>query len=228
MQQDACEENDIEKTVVEYLRANPQFFENNNDLLLDLNIPHKTGATISLIERQVSLLRDQNRKLKKQLRDLLEIARDNDQINIRMHHMTMSLLKTSSMDEVLMTLRKILHDDFAADAVSARLFIDADKVTSSNADLCVDRSAPGLTPFAKVLKDGFPVCSHYKADQLQPLFGDEAEHIASVAFVPLGKPVWGLLSIGSHDHERFHPKKETTYLAKMGELINAFISQHVD
>ena len=41
-----------------WLREHPEFFENHPDLLAELSLPHESGSAISLVERQVRLLRD--------------------------------------------------------------------------------------------------------------------------------------------------------------------------
>ena len=52
--------------VVDYLRNNPDFFESQVPLLTELCIPHELGGkAVSLVERQVEVLRSNNKKLKK-------------------------------------------------------------------------------------------------------------------------------------------------------------------
>jgi len=45
-----------EKTVADYLRDNPEFFQNNASLLASLQIPHAVGPAVSLVEYQVRVL----------------------------------------------------------------------------------------------------------------------------------------------------------------------------
>ena len=46
--------------IAEYLRANPDFFNEYPDLLTDIKVPHASGDAISLVERQLTALREQN------------------------------------------------------------------------------------------------------------------------------------------------------------------------
>ena len=65
--------------VAEYLRQHPDFFIDYENLLSELALPHHTGEhAISLVERQVSVLRTRNRDVRNRLNRLLETARDND------------------------------------------------------------------------------------------------------------------------------------------------------
>ena len=54
---DFIEEELSDQAVREYLEANPDFFEHHSALLPSLSVPHRTGDSISLVERQVSMLR---------------------------------------------------------------------------------------------------------------------------------------------------------------------------
>ena len=46
--------------VADYLTSHPDFLEINNYLLTELSIRHQSGQSVSLIERQVSALRQEN------------------------------------------------------------------------------------------------------------------------------------------------------------------------
>ena len=65
--------------VAEYLSANPDFFSDRDSLLALMTLPHQQGGAVSLVERQVSVLRDRNRSTKNHLDDLLNAARRNNE-----------------------------------------------------------------------------------------------------------------------------------------------------
>ena len=66
--------------VTDYLLENPDFFVGRDDLLLKLKLPHQRGNTISLVERQVALLRERAMDYRRQLAHLTENARDNERL----------------------------------------------------------------------------------------------------------------------------------------------------
>jgi len=70
-----------EQSVADYLRRHPCFFEDKPTLLVDLRVPHATGSAVSLVERQVAVLREGNAGLQKQLKELVQVARENGQLN---------------------------------------------------------------------------------------------------------------------------------------------------
>ncbi len=69
-----------EADVAEYLRSHPDFFERHSGLLLGLKLPHPTGAgAVSLMERQVAVLRQHNADLDRQF----QAVRDTTTISSR-------------------------------------------------------------------------------------------------------------------------------------------------
>ena len=67
-----------ENTVAAYLRAHPDFLARYPELLETLELQHASGSAISLIERQVEILRGRSQRLEDRLSNLLEAARDNE------------------------------------------------------------------------------------------------------------------------------------------------------
>ena len=81
-------------------------------------------------------------------------------------------------------------------------------------------SDPNLVGFETLLSSGKPRCGQIRDSQRDFIFGADGSAIGSVALVPLaGDPMLGLLVLGSHDRERFHPGMSTEFLARLGELI---------
>ena len=67
-----------DEDVATYLRQNTDFFINKPSLLADLTLPHERGGAISLVERQVSILRERNMDMRHRLTHLIDNARIND------------------------------------------------------------------------------------------------------------------------------------------------------
>ena len=216
-----------EKTVADYLRDNPDFFQNNPSLLADLEIPHSCGPAVSLVEHQVRVLRDQNSQLKRKLMDLVQVARDNNRLNERMHRMTLGLINTTTLEALLDTLRENLQGEFSADSVTLRLVGLSDaQVRECGVDSFVPDS-PELDQFETFLKSSRPQCGRFKPEQLHYLFGDQAQAIESAALIPLGeKCACGLLAIGSQEASRFHPGMGTLFLTHLGELLGLLLADY--
>jgi uncharacterized protein len=65
------------ENVIGFLKDNPGFLEAHPELLSSLSVPHQTGGkTVSLIERQIDLLREKNRALEFKLAALVRNAQE--------------------------------------------------------------------------------------------------------------------------------------------------------
>ena len=218
-----------EKAVADYLRDNPDFFQNNPSLLAGLQVPHSCGGAVSLVEHQVRVLRDQNRQLKRKLMDLVHVARDNNRLNERMHQLTLGLVSSSTLEALMDTLREHLQGEFSADTVTVRLA----GIPEARARECaVDQFSsddPQLEHFESFYKTCRPQCGRFKPEQLEYVFGDQAQAVESAALIPLGKKGQiGLLAIGSQESNRFHPGMGTLFLSHLGELLELLLVQYLD
>src|SRR2546430_1189094 len=72
---------------------------------------------------------------------------------------------------------------------------------------------------------GAPQCGPAAASPFIPWFREAAEHVRSLALVPLGESVvFGLLALGSAAPQRVFPEMGTLYLRRIGELCAAGVS----
>jgi len=79
--------------VVDYLKHNPAFLIQNDELLEVLEVHQGVTGATSLLERQISVLRGKNKHLEDQLDNLIVAARSNEQIMKRLQHLTLELLR---------------------------------------------------------------------------------------------------------------------------------------
>src|SRR5438445_1495426 len=86
-----------EQSIASYLQRNPDFFERHQAVLTRLRLPHvRGGSTISLVERQIEVLREKHAALESKLADLVRVARANDAIADKLHRFTKRLLRAGS------------------------------------------------------------------------------------------------------------------------------------
>ena len=119
----STESTPIEAADIEtYLKAHPDFFEHYPHTLALMQVTHAdTGKAISLIERQVSLLRDQNRGLERKLSELVQIARENEQLSRQLHDFASELLTAQSLSDVIAVVQDKIRELFNTDFVALRL-----------------------------------------------------------------------------------------------------------
>jgi len=218
-----------EAAVASYLSATPEFFDRHAQLLARIRLPDsRSGAsTVSLIERQVEVLRERNRQLERKVKDFVDVARENDVLGTRVLAMARRLIAAPDHATAVVAIESALREDFGAgQSVLVLTAGSAPPGAVENRFLrVVPAESPELRSFETLFSAGKPRCGQLRDSQREFLFGADATEIGSVALVPLGsKGSLGLLACGSHDSQRFNPTMSTEFLAHIGELIAAALS----
>jgi uncharacterized protein YigA (DUF484 family) len=221
-----------EQSVAEYLLEHPDFFERHQTLLTTLRVPHRSGAAVSLVERQVATLRQSNLQLERKLRDLVDVARSNDQLAEKVHDLATRLLAAGTRAQAVGVAEELLRSSFNADQSVLVLFETdaAGEFGDFHSEIrrflrLVERNDPALGPFKTFLVNDEPRCGKIRDSQKAFLFGPDAEEIGSAALVPLGEnSATGLLAIGSRDADYFHPGKSMDFLARLGDLLGCALA----
>jgi uncharacterized protein YigA (DUF484 family) len=213
-----------EEQVVEHLTAHPEFFERHPAVLARLNLPHQRGsAAVSLVERQMLVLRERHATLELKLRELIENGRTNDTIAERMHRLTRRLLRAGNASAVIVALETSLREDFGASRWVTLLTDPAYAALAGQPGThvrYVPRGNPDLKVFETFFESARPRSGQIREAQREFLFGTEGRQLGSAALVPLGERAsLGLLAIASHDTERFVPTMSTDFLVRIGEIL---------
>jgi uncharacterized protein len=212
-------------SVGEYLQAYPDFFERNSQLLTKLRLPHlrDVGATVSLVERQVEVLRERNQALERKLKELVDVARANDALADRIHRLSQRLIRAHSLLESINAIEASLREDFDAMHSVLVLFLEEARALEPEVGRFLRIAAPSdedIKSFETLMTTGKPRCGQVRDGQRDYLFGKDSVAIGSVALTPLGqKGALGILAIGASDAERFHPGMSTEFLSRIGELV---------
>jgi hypothetical protein len=220
-----------ESAIAGYLEKHPDFFERHPNSLARLRLPHARGAAVSLIERQVEVLRERQVAADERLNEFVRVARANDQLAEKIHRFTRRLLKATTATATVAEIEASLREDF--DAFNSRLVLIGDAGSfATGAGLerfvrSVPADDPALKSFETLFESARPRCGQVRDSQRDWLFGADAPGIGSVALVPLTRagvpgvvlPI-GLLAVGSHDPARFHPGMSTEFLARVGDLVS--------
>lgn len=219
-----------ESAVHDYLAEHPDFFERHGALLGSLRLPHVAGGAVSLVERQVSVLRQKDLKLERQLKELLEVARANDGLAEKIHRLALSLIAADDLGSTLTIIEESLRTAFDANQSILVLFGDPELFKDIKAGrffLPVERSDEGVKAFNTFLDGSGPRCGQVRDAQRDFLFGKETDEIGSAALIPLGeKSAMGFLAIGSVDADRFHPGMSIDFLTRLGELVAEALNRY--
>jgi uncharacterized protein YigA (DUF484 family) len=188
----------------------------HESLLADITIPHETGKAVSLVERQVGVLRERNVELRERLTRLLDVARENDMLFDKMRSLILALLETKTVPELAAALERELRLRFGSEYVSFLLF-DASGATGmaqSVALVTAQEKVPAL------VRGRQAVAGQLRKDELLFLFGHEGEQVKSCAVVPVQheRPL-GLLAIGSSNSDHFKSSMDTLFISFIGDVL---------
>lgn len=207
--------------VAEFLRANPEFFLKQDELLADISLPHESGKAISLLERQVNILRGRGNEARQKLGLLLNNARNNDQLFDTTRILILALLRCDTADAVANIVQDQLSDLENIDYCEIILIGDEQSTSVRN------ESAQSLTErFKDVFRLKRTHCGALPAANIAYLFGDET-HAKSTALCPIieNDEVLALLALGNQHEDYFNLNLDTLFLDFIGEVIGAILKQ---
>ncbi len=201
--------------VAQYLQDNPQFFEEQAEMLSQINLPHPHGGrTISLSERQLLTLRERVKELEKKLHELLVFAKENDALQLKVHQFTCALFGPHDRSTLQSLFVHNLRDIFSVPNVALHLWKD---------------EPPSAEVLAFADEHPQPVCTHHAMHDTLLWFGEAGEHLRSFAYLPLrahGQTI-GLLILASEDKQRFYPEMGTVFLQRIAETLGSAFHLHV-
>lgn len=210
--------------VAEYLRQHPKFLEHFPDVATELVIPRERGPAASLAAYQLEALRARNRELNHRLAELVAIATDNEQLMVRVHTLTVGLLRDNTLADTLKSFVATLHEDFGTELTRIVLFRDGTDLPHADWLQCVPSGINALPAFADFFQRGEPACGRLATAKLEALFAADAAKVQSAALLKVGSV--GLLAIGSDDPNRFHPGIGTIFLKLIAQALDAAIARY--
>lgn len=202
--------------IVAYLETHPDFFAEHEDLLATLRIPHQRGDTISLVERQMTILRDRNIELRHRLSHLMDVARDNDRLFDKTRRLILTLMDATSLEDVVISVEDSLRQDFQVPFVSLILLGDN--------PMPVGRwvtHADAQTAIGGLLSEDKSVSGSLREHELDFLFGEEQrKQIGSTAVVAISyQGIHGVLAIASRDPQHYKSSVGTLFLSYIAEVM---------
>jgi uncharacterized protein YigA (DUF484 family) len=203
--------------VASYLRRHPEFLREFPDLAMALVLPREQGSAASLASYQLEVLRDKNRELNRRLQELIEIAHENEALMVRVHTLTLALMRAKTLPETASAVVAALTEDFHTDLVRLVLFRADPELPAAEWLLTEPAGASALPAFTEFFRRAEPLCGRVQQDKLDALFGDKAGEVRSTVLLPVHS--MGLLAIGSYDENRFHPGMGTVFLKLIAEAV---------
>lgn len=210
-----------EAQVVDWLRDNKDFFERHPELLAEIEVPHASGSAVSLVERQVGVLRERNLEMRERLDRLLEVARDNDILFEKMRGLILALLEARTVADIAAALERELKARFQSEFIGFLLF-DVEGAIGAAYNV---RLADAQEHVPSLVKGKQAIAGQLREEELRFLFGHEGEQVKSCAVIPLQfeRPL-GLLAIGASTREHFRTSMDTLFISFVGDVLSRVIA----
>ncbi|MAT83519.1 MAG: hypothetical protein CMQ43_14680 [Gammaproteobacteria bacterium] len=220
-----------EEQVIVYLRNHPDFFQQHPHLLSELHLRHESGGAISLVERQVAILRERNMIMRRRMNELMQTAKQNDELFAKTRTLTLELLRVDSWHELNEVLATYVLTDFHADFVCCHLagMPVAGRPGSgkpASLDHIVSHAGPPL-PHERFVRGAYPICTTLRVEELADLFpsvSHDAAGSAVLAPLVLDAP-GGCLAIGSRDPQGFTPDMDTLFVTYIAEVLSQVVQR---
>ena len=196
------------KDVEEFLRAHPNFLQDRPGLLAVLNLPHGGEGAVSLVERQVSVLRQRNIVSRQQINSLSDIGRENDRLLEATRRTVLALLAGTNRQELAQIWLVQVTNTFKAE-LGALIWITGEP-NSNSAESVAD----------KLIGQGESFCGVLRPEEMNALFASDAPQ-GSAALSPIrnGSDILGVLAVGARDSARYRQEDGTIFLEYLAEVI---------
>ncbi|MGQ9724139.1 MAG: DUF484 family protein [Tepidimonas sp.] len=212
-----------EDDIAQFLVNSPGFFERHAELLasVQLSSPH-TGRAVSLMERQVEILRERLRQLELRVAELIRHGQENTGLLDRLHRWTCALLAVDDPAALPAAVCDGLAQGFDVPQVALKLWGVSQRWSDAP-------FAQGASDDARAFANSLhqPYCGANPGVEAVQWLADPAA--ASLALLPLrrtaGAPAFGLLVLASHDAGRFQASAGTDFLARIADQAAAALSR---
>ena len=211
--------------VADYLAANPDFFIDRDELLRNLHLPHVHGGDVSLVERQVSLLRERNREIRKRLDAVINAGTANNETFAKCQRLVLALLEARDNKAFYEALELSFKRDFKCQAYSLIVFDDND--LQINHFTYTVSAAAARESVGALMKSKKATLGVLRPAEQEFLFRHDSEKVKSAAVLAVraaaqkeapGEQI-ALLAIGSSDAHYFQSGMGTLFLGFIADIM---------
>jgi uncharacterized protein YigA (DUF484 family) len=204
-----------DELVREYLKNHDDFLQRNPDMMDYLHISHASGSAVSLVEKQVSVLRERNVDMRHRLNALTGNARDNDKLYEQTRALVLKLLEADSIDTLYRTFMDAMANEFQVEHACMILYGD----NGSAGDCRVETRESAKNEIGALFRGHKAVCGTLRKEELSYLFPD-AGAVGSAALMPLlNSEQLGLIAVGSSDGSRYDSEMGTLFLSHIADVV---------
>ena len=216
---------DDDEQVAAYLLRNPEFFQRQPEVVAELRIPHVRGKAVSLVERQLEVLRSKVTQLQSDLDGYVFNGYANDRLLDSTRKLTLALLDVQELSQLVQCVEHVVCTEFEIPFVSFILLSEhgqsAGRVESPQR---LRQQVPGV-----LVEE--TICGAWREEELTFLFGQTAAaRVRSAAIAPLkqGGRTLGLLALGSKMTSDYDSDTGTLFIDYIAELLAHLLGRFMD
>jgi uncharacterized protein YigA (DUF484 family) len=219
------------QSVALFLRQNPHFLTEHEDLLTHLELAHECGEATSLIQRQTQVMRQKIEDNAQRMSDILSTARRNDVQFEKTKRLVIELAGTKDLVGLAEVLTQSFTQEFDADAVHLALFSSLPSATShpnlSSIKLSQDDE---LSHYVKgLISKNWAYCQAFESKNMAAFF-KQKNKLKSTAVMPLflAEKAIGVLIIASESKDHYNDQLATLFLNHVAAVTSKCLGRIQD
>jgi len=191
-----------------FLTAHPDFLQDRPALLAALNLPHGGQGAVSLVERQVAILRERNITSRQKLAELSDIGKENDRLLNATRDTILALLSAETKTDIAVIWEQQVLSTFGAE-LGSLVWFDPDNQ---------DNLAQSVAQ--KLLARGDTISGVLRPEEMEALFPSvTCEGSVALSSIRRQEEVVGVIAVGATNTQRYQPEDGTLFLDYLAEVI---------
>ena len=209
-----------------YLRENPNFFIENEEVLETLRIPHQDKGTISLIEKQLEISKMKQREAQEQILGFFKNANENAAIFKKTQSFLREVIVGDSQNKFFESLHSGTYTHLGCEYSLIILGKNESEISSS---IQVRDKKALSRDTLKLFRSATPILGPLSKRQKKELFLQETKKARSFAVVPIrdNQKHIALFNLGHENPEFFSEGKETFFLEFLADMFSVLIPKNL-
>ena len=192
-----------------------------------LTLAKDNGNTVSLVERQASMLREQNTETRSKLDELLAAAESNNDVFDKCRALILSLISSHDSNSFFSALENSFNQEFKSTAYSLIIFGNTPRQINHFTSVVNESSAAEYV--GALMRATEPTMGVLRPAEQDFLFRHASDKVRSAAVlaVRIDEPI-ALLAIGSEDKDYFKSGLGTLFIGFVADALALLLPRHID
>ena len=198
------------KDVELFLLDNLDFFVTRESLVSEMEFKHSQSSASSILERQITKLRDEHKNVIELLKSFIDTASINEDLFKKSKDLTLKILESDTNENIKEIVEESFKKDFGVDDCKVEFF--------DNKAIDKLEKGTGLS-----MHKGAVHCGSFSNEKIALLFDDKRIESLVIAVIVLKDEI-GLLKLGSHDRTKYLGDEDTTFIEYIRDILEKKLS----